>query len=259
MACPSRLIEFCIFMGGGLLMADAAHTGMFCVRASASGPASQSGSRPVPSAAPVRAPQHRGAAMVTPDGPVSPPRRRPGALTESQLTALRQVRGGYGHGHLGEASGPVACEGNCMRKYIIMGVQGSGKGTQAKTLAGAFDLVHIAVSVADWLTGYGETAIPGVSASSTPAGDEEPLNLDWLEEERQTLNGSVGQDLPGTELPEGVVSPFENDTDDHMFFGGELPDGRQKTRKKPMLAEAVVVQGEKGGDLVQRISPSGQN
>jgi adenylate kinase len=32
-----------------------------------------------------------------------------------------------------------------MRKYIIMGVQGSGKGTQAKMLAGAFDLVHIAV------------------------------------------------------------------------------------------------------------------
>jgi adenylate kinase len=32
-----------------------------------------------------------------------------------------------------------------MRKYIIMGVQGSGKGTQAKMLAGALDLVHIAV------------------------------------------------------------------------------------------------------------------
>src|SRR5947207_15125468 len=32
-----------------------------------------------------------------------------------------------------------------MRKYIIMGVQGSGKGTQAKMLAEAFDLVHIAV------------------------------------------------------------------------------------------------------------------
>jgi len=32
-----------------------------------------------------------------------------------------------------------------MRKYIIMGVQGSGKGTHAKMLAEAFDLVHIAV------------------------------------------------------------------------------------------------------------------
>jgi adenylate kinase family enzyme len=32
-----------------------------------------------------------------------------------------------------------------MRKYLIMGVQGSGKGTQAKMLAEAFDLVHIAV------------------------------------------------------------------------------------------------------------------
>src|SRR6266511_1843425 len=32
-----------------------------------------------------------------------------------------------------------------MRKYIIMGVQGSGKGTQAKLLAGALDLEHVSV------------------------------------------------------------------------------------------------------------------
>src|SRR5271166_6019113 len=32
-----------------------------------------------------------------------------------------------------------------MRKYIIMGVQGCGKGTQAKLLALDFDLVHISV------------------------------------------------------------------------------------------------------------------
>jgi len=32
-----------------------------------------------------------------------------------------------------------------MRKYVIMGVQGSGKGTQAKLLAAAYDLVHISV------------------------------------------------------------------------------------------------------------------
>jgi adenylate kinase len=32
-----------------------------------------------------------------------------------------------------------------MRKYIIMGVQGCGKGTQAKMLARDFDLVHISV------------------------------------------------------------------------------------------------------------------
>lgn len=32
-----------------------------------------------------------------------------------------------------------------MRKYIIMGVQGCGKGTQAKILARDFDLVHISV------------------------------------------------------------------------------------------------------------------
>ncbi|MCW8131679.1 MAG: nucleoside monophosphate kinase [Planctomycetota bacterium] len=32
-----------------------------------------------------------------------------------------------------------------MRKYIIMGVQGCGKGTQAKMLKDAYDLVHISV------------------------------------------------------------------------------------------------------------------
>jgi adenylate kinase len=32
-----------------------------------------------------------------------------------------------------------------MRKYVIMGVQGCGKGTQAKMLAEGFDLVHISV------------------------------------------------------------------------------------------------------------------
>ena len=32
-----------------------------------------------------------------------------------------------------------------MHKYIIMGAQGSGKGTQAKRLGAAFDLTHIAV------------------------------------------------------------------------------------------------------------------
>ena len=32
-----------------------------------------------------------------------------------------------------------------MRKYVIMGIQGSGKGTHAKMLAGDFDLEHIAV------------------------------------------------------------------------------------------------------------------
>ena len=32
-----------------------------------------------------------------------------------------------------------------MRKYVIMGIQGCGKGTQAKLLAAEYDLVHISV------------------------------------------------------------------------------------------------------------------
>lgn len=40
---------------------------------------------------------------------------------------------------------PPNDKGPAMRKYIIMGVQGSGKGTQAKLLCEAFDLVHMSV------------------------------------------------------------------------------------------------------------------
>jgi adenylate kinase len=38
-----------------------------------------------------------------------------------------------------------ATEDTTMHKYVIMGVQGCGKGTQAKLLAADFDLVHISV------------------------------------------------------------------------------------------------------------------
>jgi adenylate kinase len=37
------------------------------------------------------------------------------------------------------------CQGDVMRKYVIMGVQGSGKGTQSEMLAADLDLVHISV------------------------------------------------------------------------------------------------------------------
>ncbi len=37
------------------------------------------------------------------------------------------------------------CDRASMRKYVIMGVQGSGKGTQAAMLAKDLDLVHISV------------------------------------------------------------------------------------------------------------------
>jgi hypothetical protein len=37
------------------------------------------------------------------------------------------------------------CQADDMRKYVIMGIQGSGTGTQAKMLAADLDLVHISV------------------------------------------------------------------------------------------------------------------
>src|SRR5215831_5674258 len=37
------------------------------------------------------------------------------------------------------------CQGDVMRKYVIMGIQGSGKGTQSEMLAEDLSLVHISV------------------------------------------------------------------------------------------------------------------
>jgi len=45
-----------------------------------------------------------------------------------------------------DLAGPFPlCQADDMRKYVIMGIQGSGKGTQAKMLAADLDLVHISV------------------------------------------------------------------------------------------------------------------
>ena len=41
--------------------------------------------------------------------------------------------------------GPGSGSLETMRKFVIMGIEGSGKGTQAKLLNDAFDLVHMSV------------------------------------------------------------------------------------------------------------------
>src|SRR5262245_53074164 len=51
---------------------------------------------------------------------------------------------GPGLGPLGQTF-TRACHRTRMRKYVIFGVQGSGKGTQAKLLVDDLDLVHISV------------------------------------------------------------------------------------------------------------------
>jgi adenylate kinase len=43
------------------------------------------------------------------------------------------------------ASLPHTCHDGSVQKYVIMGVQGSGKGTQSALLARRFDLVHVSV------------------------------------------------------------------------------------------------------------------
>src|SRR5215472_13899332 len=59
----------------------------------------------------------------------------PPAATSPSPTRLRRTWAG---------PSPL-CQADDMRKYVIMGIQGSGKGTQAKMLAADIDLVHISV------------------------------------------------------------------------------------------------------------------
>src|SRR5262249_37514151 len=69
-----------------------------------------------------------------------PPATRPGGSPGTRSTTRGRWR--TGASQTGE---PGIWKGGVMRKYVIMGVQGSGKGTQASLLAVDLDLVHISV------------------------------------------------------------------------------------------------------------------
>src|SRR5215471_2029464 len=72
------------------------------------------------------------------------PERVPGHVQET-LAARGQPRCRLrGCGGIWAGPSPL-CQADDMRKYVIMGIQGSGKGTQAKMLAAGLDLVHISV------------------------------------------------------------------------------------------------------------------
>src|SRR6201995_5993739 len=58
-----------------------------------------------------------------------------------------------------------------MRKYVIMGVQGSGKGTQSQMLAADLDLVHIGVGDIFRWNGQNHTKL-GAQVRRTLAGGE---------------------------------------------------------------------------------------
>src|SRR5262249_34416832 len=73
-------------------------------------------------------------------------------LSASRRRGPRLVRsggllGGNGRREAGQVRCGLTgmCQGYAMRKYVIMGIQGSGKGTQSKLLAQDMDIVHISV------------------------------------------------------------------------------------------------------------------
>ena len=91
-----------------------------------------------------------------------------------------------------------------MRKYVIMGVQGSGKGTQAMLLAADLDLVHISVGdIFRWNVQH-HTKL-GAQVRRTMAGGE----------------------LVGDDLVEGIVKTRLADHDWNFGFiiDGFGPDG----------------------------------
>jgi adenylate kinase len=85
--------------------------------------------------------------VVVRDGPVFPRR----AIVRTARRSGRRVRRLHTeHSPVTRGSKPLPSLHPdplrfAMHKYVIMGIQGSGKGTQAKLLASDFDLVHISV------------------------------------------------------------------------------------------------------------------
>ena len=71
------------------------------------------------------------------------PERVPGHVRETLAARASLAVGCEAAGDPGRAI--LLCQADGMRKYVIMGIQGSGKGTQAKMLAADLDLVHISV------------------------------------------------------------------------------------------------------------------
>src|ERR1700726_1496097 len=58
-----------------------------------------------------------------------------------------------------------------MRKYVIMGIQGSGKGTQSKMLAADLDLVHISVGDIFRWNAHQHTKLGGQGWRTMAAGE----------------------------------------------------------------------------------------
>jgi hypothetical protein len=105
--------------------------------------------------------------------------------------------------------------------------------------------------VPDWLSGFDETGMSEESLLSTTGDRAVPLNLDWLEEERQTLDLAAGQDLPAAEM-----SPFDVQAESQPFFEGDLPEWLGEDAEIMPPGEPPLTPGEKGEDLVHADLPS---
>jgi hypothetical protein len=110
------------------------------------------------------------------------------------------------------------------------------------------------VDVPDWLSGFEENPAP--EQDLLPAAGAGAFDLDWLEEERQTLNPAAEPGLPRAALPEPETSPFEYEEENQPFFSGELPEWLGDESEEVAPLEIAPTPGEKGEDLEHASLPS---
>ena len=125
---------------------------------------------------------------------------------------------------------------------------------EAETVAEAAQVPP--VDVPDWLSGFDESPAPDQDLLPAAAAGAGAFDLDWLEEERQTLNPAAEPGLPSAALPEPEASSFEYGEENQPFFSGELPEWLGDEAEEIAPLEIAPTPGEKGEDLEHANLPS---
>jgi adenylate kinase len=126
----------------------------------------------------------------------------------------------------------VSCHDEAVRKYVIMGVQGSGKGTQAKLLADAYDLVHISVGdILRWNVQYHTklgAQVKRIIAGGELVGDD--LVEEVVRERLQQHDWNYGFVIDGFPRNERQAAFFLESYDIDGVINLEMPDEEVERR-----------------------------
>jgi hypothetical protein len=113
-----------------------------------------------------------------------------------------------------------------------------------------------AEEVPDWLTGYNDTPLSDESQLSSAVNDVDVGSLDWLDEERHTLDSATEQSRPEPEIVEPGIAPFEFEAESQPFMSGELPEWLGKESENIQPLEAQPTSSQEGEDLARADLPS---